>query len=313
MSRYCILPFACQFYTFVGCFFFQAEDGIRDGTVTGVQTCALPILGAHAYRHFKMVEGLHAVRIPPGMQVKQAIALYQRLPAVLYAEPNWIVEHQVTPNDPRLGELWGLHNIGQSGGVPNADIDAPGAWDMTTGSSDVVVTVIDTGIDYTHPDLAANMFRNTLDCNSNGIDDDGNGYIDDCFGVDTANKDSDPRDDNDHGSHVAGTIGAVGNNGLGVVGVNWAVRLMACKFLGADGTGTTTDAIECLEYVKLMKDRGVNVIATNNSWSGGAFSQALFDAIEAHRQRGILFIAAAGNTLPTGSNNDATPSYPAGY
>jgi subtilisin family serine protease len=274
------------------------------------QALAHSLVGAHAYRHFKMVEGLHAVRVPPGMQVKQAIALYQRLPAVLYAEPNWIVERQVTPNDPRLGELWGLHNTGQSGGLPNADIDAPGAWDMTTGSTDVVVTVIDTGIDYTHPDLAANMFRNTLDCNSNGIDDDGNGYIDDCFGIDTANKDSDPRDDNDHGSHVAGTIGAVGNNGLGVVGINWAVRLMACKFLDAAGTGTTADAIECLDYVKLMKDRGANVVATNNSWSGGPFSQALFDAIEAHRQRGILFIAAAGNNS---SNNDAAPSYPANY
>ena len=181
---------------------------------------------------------------------------------------------------------------------------------MTTGSKDVVVAVIDTGIDYTHPDLSANMFRNEPDCNSNGIDDDGNGQIDDCFGIDTANNDSDPMDDNHHGTHVAGTIGAVGNNGLGVVGVNWTVRLMACKFLSASGSGTTADAIDCLEYVKLMKDRGVNIVATNNSWGGGGFSQALFDAIEAHRARGILFIVAAGNEF---SNNDTTPSYPASY
>src|SRR5439155_6983308 len=146
--------------------------------------------------------------------------------------------------------------------------------------------------------------------NSNGIDDAGNGQIDDCFGIDTLNNASNPLDDNDHGSHVAGTIGAVGNNGVGVVGVNWTVRLMACKFLNASGSGPTSDAIDCLEYVKLMKDRGVNIIATNNSWGGVGFSQALLDAIEAHRQRGILFIAAAGNS---GLNNDFTPVYPANY
>src|SRR2546428_674714 len=139
------------------------------------------------------------------------------------------------------------------------------------------------GIDYTHPDLSANMFRNELDCDSNGIDDDGNGKVDDCFGIDTANNDSNPMDDANpgHGTHVSGTIGAVGNNAVGVVGVNWAVRLMACKFLGATGSGTTADAIDCLEYVKLMKDRGVNIVATSNSWGGGGFSQALFDAIAA--------------------------------
>ncbi len=268
------------------------------------------LVGAHTHKHFTLVEGLQAVRIPPGTHVKDAIKFYRRHPAVLYAEPNWIVRTQATPNDPRFGELWGLHNTGQSGGTPDADIDAPEAWDVTIGSSDVVVALIDTGIDYTHPDLAANMFRNTLDCNNNGIDDDGNGQIDDCFGIDTANKDSDPIDDNDHGTHVAGTIGAVGNNGVGVVGVNRTVRLMACKFLDSAGSGNVADAIDCLEYVKLMKDRGVNIVATNNSWGGGGFSQALFDAIEAHRRRGILFIAAAGNA---GSNNDATPFYPAGY
>src|SRR2546426_954281 len=268
------------------------------------------LVGAHAYKSFKLVEGLQAVRIPPGMHVKDAIEFYRRRPDVLYAEPNWIVDAQIIPDDPSFSSLWGLNNAGQSGGIPDADIDALEAWDITTGSSDVVVAVIDTGIDYTHPDLSANMFRNELDCNSNGIDDDGNGQIDDCFGIDTANNDSDPMDDAAHGSHVAGTIGAVGNNGVGVVGVAWTVRLMACKFLNAGGSGTTADAIDCLEYVKLMKDRGVNIVATNNSWGGGAFSQALFDAIEAHRQRGILFIAAAGNQA---SDNDATPFYPASY
>src|SRR5437016_4659724 len=235
------------------------------------QAFAHALVGAHAYKSFKIVEGLQAVRIPPGMHVKDAIEFYRRRPDVLYAEPNWIVDAQVVPNDPSFSSLWGLNNTGQSGGVVDADIDALEAWDITTGSSDVVVAVIDTGIDYNHQDLSANMFRNTLDCNSNGIDDDGNGHIDDCFGIDTLNNDSNPLDDNDHGSHVAGTIGAVGNNGVGVVGVNWTVRLMACKFLNASGSGPTSDAIDCLEYVKLMKDRGVNIIATNNSWGGVGF------------------------------------------
>src|SRR2546422_295586 len=272
------------------------------------------LVGAHAYKSFRIVEGLQAVRIPPGMRVKDAIEFYRRRPDVLYAEPNWIVDAQVVPSDPSFSSLWGLNNTGQNGGIPDADIDAPEAWDITTGSSDVVVAVIDTGIDYTHPDLSANMFRNELDCNSNGIDDDGNGLVDDCFGIDTANNDSNPMDDANpgHGSHVAGTIGAVGNNAVGVVGVNWAIRLMACKFLGSTGSGTTADAIDCLEYVKLMKDRGVNIVATSNSWGGGGFSQGLFDAIEAHPHRGILFIAAAGNANP-GSNNDTKPFYPAAY
>src|SRR2546430_5941224 len=272
------------------------------------------LVGAHAYKSFRIVEGLQAVRIPPGMRVKDAIEFYRRRPDVLYAEPNWIVDAQVVPSDPSFSSLWGLNNTGQNGGIPDADNDAPQAWDVTTGSSDVVVAVIGTRIAHTHPDLSANMFRNELDCNSNGIDDDGNGVVDDCFGIDTANNDSNPMDDANpgHGSHVAGTIGAVGNNAVGVVGVNWTVRLMACKFLSATGSGSTADAIDCLEYVKLMKDRGVNIVATSNSWGGGGFSQALFDAIEAHLHRGILFIAAAGNANP-GSNNDTKPFYPAAY
>ena len=282
----------------------------RSTALPGERAQAHALAGANVRKRFTIVEGLQVVRVPLGMTVKDAIAFYQRLPAVLYAEPNWIVERQVTPNDPRFGELWALNNSGQSGGVPDADIDVLEAWNLTTGSSAVVVAVIDSGVDWNHPDLSANMFRNAPDCNSNGVDDDGNGQVDDCFGIDTANNTSNPMDDNNHGTHVAGTIGAVGNDGVGVVGVNWTVRIMACKFLAATGSGTTADAIDCLEYVKLMKDRGIDVVATNNSWGGGGFSQSLFDAIEALLQRGILFVAAAGNN---GTNNDTTPFYPAGY
>ncbi|MGB7220414.1 MAG: S8 family serine peptidase, partial [Vicinamibacterales bacterium] len=214
------------------------------------------------------------------------------------------------PNDPQFGTLWGLRNTGQSGGTAGADIRATEAWNLTTGSSNVVVAVIDTGIDPFHQDLAANVFQNTADCNTNGVDDDGNGFVDDCNGIDTVNHDSYPFDDNGHGTHTAGTIGAVGNNSIGVVGVNWTVRLMACKFLDASGSGSSSNAIACLDYVALMKDRGVNIVASNNSWGGGGFSQALYDAIDAQRQRGILFIASAGN----GSlDSDRTPQYPAGF
>jgi subtilisin family serine protease len=267
-------------------------------------------VGAVDVKQLETVDGLYVIALPPAMSVASAAQLARQLEGVAYAEPNYIVTTQTVPNDPRFGELWNLHNTGQAGGTPGADIHAPEAWDLTTGSSTVVVALLDTGIDYNHQDLAANMFRNEADCNTNGIDDDGNGFIDDCYGIDTANHDSNPLDDNGHGTHTAGTIGAVGNNGVGVVGVNWTVRLMPCKFLKADGTGLTADAVTCLGYVAHMKDLGVNIVATNNSWGGGGFSQALYDAIDAQRQRGILFIAAAGNST---SDNDATPTYPASY
>jgi subtilisin family serine protease len=208
------------------------------------------------------------------------------------------------PNDPSFGSLWGLDKI-----------NAPGAWDITIGSGNLVVATLDTGVDYTHPDLSANIWRNTADCNTNGIDDDDNGYVDDCHGIDTANDDSDPRDDHTHGTHVAGTIGAVGNNGVGVVGVNWNVKIMACKFFDASGSATTEGAIECLEYVKMMKERGVNVVATSNSWGGGEFSQSLYEAVDVQRQNGILFIAGAGNGnfFGIGQNNDTVPFYPCSF
>jgi subtilisin family serine protease len=272
-------------------------------------------MGAHVLRTYSRIEGLQLVHIPPSMTVEDAIHKYEKNHDVLYVEPDYYVQAVSIPNDPNFGDLWGLNNTGQSGGTVDADIDAPEAWDYTTGSSSVVVAVIDSGVDYNHPDLAANIWSNPLDCNSNGVDDDGDGYVDDCHGIDTINNDSDPVDDNGHGTHVSGIIGAVGNNSVGVTGVNWNVSIMACKFLDASGSGAISGAIACLDYVATMKDQGVNLLATNNSWEGGSFSQAMLDAIEAQRQRGILFFVAAGNGGGDGigDNNDAIAHYPSNY
>lgn len=281
----------------------------KPGVSRPFEAYAHTAVGAKVLRRFRLVDGLQLVRIPAGMNFKEALETYRRNPDVLYAEPNYLLYADVNPNDTNFPDLWGLHNTGQAGGTPDADIDAPQAWDLTTGSSTVVVAVIDTGIDYTHPDLAANMLQLETNC-SDGVDNDGNGFVDDCFGIDTLNGDSDPMDDNEHGTHVAGTIGAVGNNNQGVVGVNWTVRLLACKFLGADGSGSTSGAIDCLDYLEMMKDRGVNLVATNNSWGGGGSSLALRDAIDSHRLDEILFIAAAGNES---TDNDLAPHFPSNY
>ena len=189
--------------------------------------------------------------------------------------------------------------------TPGADISATGAWDVFTGSSDVVIGVIDTGIDYLHPDLAANIWVNEGEIPDNGLDDDGNGYVDDVHGWDSGNDDGDPMDDHGHGTHVAGTIGAIGNNGTGVVGVSWNVRIAALKFLSSGGNGSTSDAIVCVEYATSMGFR-----VTNNSWGGTSYSQALRDAIESAGDAGGLFVASAGNSSV---NVDLHPHYPAAY
>src|SRR5574341_1550536 len=263
------------------------------GVPPHVEASAHAAVGASVVKAFSLVDNLQLVKLAPGMDVKRALQHYRQHPDVLYAEPNWIVEAvEMIPNDASFGDLWGLRNTGQLGGTLGADIEATNAWGVATGSSSVVVAVIDTGVDYTHPDLFPNMFQSG-DCNLNGIDDDG-----------------DPMDDNNHGTHVSGTIGAVGNNSQGVAGVNWHVGIMACKFLNASGSGSTAGAISCRDYVKTRKNKGVSIIATSNSWGGGGFSQGLLDAIEADRQLGILFIAAAGNS---NSNNDLGGFYPASY
>lgn len=263
--------------------------------------------GSEKIKDFPSLRIQH-IKLKKGLTVDQAIVLYQADNAVEYAEPNYEVKALNTPDDTYFDNLWGLHNTGQTGGTADADIDAPEAWDIATGSSDVVVAVIDTGVDYNHEDLSANVWINAAEIPGNGIDDDGNGYVDDVHGIDACNGDSDPIDDHGHGTHVAGTIGAVGNNGIGIAGVNWNVKILPCKFLNSSGSGTISGAIECLQYIKAKKDSGVNVIATNNSWGGGEYSQALYDAINAQRE--ILFIAAAGNAA---SDNDVIENVPSNY
>jgi subtilisin family serine protease len=224
-----------------------------------------------------------------------------------YVQPDYLLSASAVPNDRAYtdGTLWGLRNLGQFGGVGGADIDATHAWDITTGSTNVVVAVIDTGIRYTHQELAGQMWRNPGEIPGNGIDDDNDGYVDNVYGINAITGSGDPMDDAGHGSHVAGTIGAAANDGHEHVGIAWKVQLMACKFLGADGTGFTSDAIECINFAA---KKGAKIL--NNSWGGGPFDQALFDAISAARDKGVLFVAAAGNDA---SDNDISPAYPASY
>ncbi|MFO0422913.1 MAG: S8 family serine peptidase [Planctomycetia bacterium] len=262
------------------------------------------------WRATSLGEGFFSLSTP-GATAQDVAGWAGRAAGVSYVEPDFAIAPSALPNDPSFSRLWGLHNIGQSGGVADADIDAPEAWDRTRGSRNVVVAVIDTGIDYSHPDLAANVWTNPGEVAGDGIDNDRNGYIDDVRGWDFANNDADPMDDNGHGTHVSGTIGAVGDNGVGVAGVNWQVSIMGLKFLSGSGSGSTSGAIAAINYAtRMRRDFGINIVATNNSWGGGGFSAGLRDAIEAGGQAGILFVAAAGND---GRNNDATASYPASY
>ena len=262
--------------------------------------------GAQITREYQLVPGLCLVTLPAGQTVQQALLSYNATSGILYAEPNYLAHIDATiPNDPLFPELWGMRNTGQTGGTPGADIHATEAWDFTTGNRQVVVAVIDTGVDYTHPDLTNNIWTNLGEIPGNGVDDDGNGYVDDVHGYDFVNQDADPMDDNDHGTHCAGTIGGEGNNNIGVAGVCWQVRIMAVKCFNADGAGSVANEIISIQYATLM---GAQVM--NASWGQTGYSQALKDAIDAAGAGNIIFVAAAGNS---GTDNDIIPHYPSSY
>jgi thermitase len=266
---------------------------------------------------------LEVARVP-SRAVQQAVALLRQHPAVRYAEPNWIYRHQATSDESyyTTGLLWGMY--GDATNPANQFGSQAGeAWAAgNTGNASVAVGVIDEGIDFNHPDLAANIWTNLVEAaGAAGVDDDDNGYVDDLHGWDFSQNnnsiyDGAPGNDTDaHGTHVSGTIGGVGGNTQGVAGVNWNVTLISAKFLGPSG-GSLANAIKAIDYIIDLKTRhGLNIVATNNSWGGGGFSQGLLDAIVRGANAGILFIAAAGNgnVAGIGINNDSTPHYPSTY
>ncbi len=287
---------------------------------------------------YEILEGLRLAKVNPA-DTSNAIEALRARPDVLYAEPNYIRRAFVAPNDPRYPELWGLHNTGQRAtfggnpGFPGNDIRAEQAWAITTGSRNVVVGVIDTGIDINHEDLHDNIWTNPGEVPDNNTDDDGNGFVDDMHGWDFAHNDASVFDYTEptfppsnnyagdvdfHGTHVAGTIGATGNNGIGVAGVNWQVSLMSLKFLTDDGAGSSTDLLKAYAYAKAMRllwdssggTKGANIRVLNNSYGGDLFSQSEQDAILALSEAGILFVVSAGNE---GVTNDLFPAYPSNY
>ncbi len=277
---------------------------------------------ADAVRAERVVAGsadrkeVELVRIPAGKSRAQAERELEADPAVAYAEPNWNLTHQATSTDPYYtdGSLWGMYGDATTPANQYGS-QAGEAWATgSTGSESVYVGVIDEGIQLTHPDLDAQIWNNPFDP-ADGVDNDGNGYVDDVNGWDFAGLDNTIYDGgkrgntDDHGTHVAGTIGAEAD-GAGVVGVNWDVTMISGKFLGRRG-GSLTDAVKAVDYFTDLKTRhGLNIVATNNSWGGGGFSQTLLDAITRGARADILFVAAAGNS---GTNNDTTPSYPSNY
>jgi subtilisin family serine protease len=263
-------------------------------------------------------DGLQLIHLNRELSVEDAVRRAKEDPRVEYAEPDYFVYAMDTmPNDPFFTQMWGLSIAGCAicnPGQETPNIDATKAWDITTGSNDIVAVVLDTGVQLEHEDLSANAWVNPLEIPDNGVDDDGNGFVDDVNGwnfYDGDNRTFNPGSDISHGTHVAGSIGAAGNNGIGVTGVAWHVKIMSLKFLGgAQGKGSTSNAVKGINYAIDLRNRGINVRVINASWGGGSESQSLRQAIADANTAGILFVCAAGNN---GDNIDETPSFPAGY
>jgi len=287
------------------------SSSAKDSALKHVSGTVAEKILTHAMKHAGNKDGILLIKTPK--DVTNAVGLLKKLGSVEYAEPNYVYTIDAIANDTYYANssLWGMYSASTTP-TNQYGCGAAAAWSAVhTGSADIYVGIIDEGYMLTHEDLAANVGLNPGEIPNNGIDDDMNGYIDDVYGWDfTKNSGTifDPKSDA-HGTHVAGTIGAVGNNGKGVAGVCWNIRLLSGKFLGKRG-GTTANAVKAVDYFTGLKNAGVNIVATNNSWGGGGYSQSLYDAIARANNAGILFIAASGNE---GSNLDVKPSYPASY
>jgi subtilisin family serine protease len=292
----------------------QARGLVQGRAIEAIQTKAI---GQNA------LGLLERVALGRGVSVEQAIQRLQNRSGVAFAEPNWKLSATAVSNDPYYttsGRLWGMYGddagtaSGPTGTTNQFGSQAEKAWDAGfTGSKSVVVGIVDEGIDINHPDLQGNIWVNPFDKAGDGIDNDGNGYVDDVNGWDFVNNDNTVYDGgtgDNHGTHVAGTVGGVGGNGVGVAGVSWNVTMISTKFLGPNG-GYTSDVVRALDYLTDLKTRhGINVVASNNSWGGGGYSSALHSAIIRGAKAGILFVGAAGNNA---TNNDATANYPSNY
>ncbi|MDH5543311.1 MAG: S8 family serine peptidase, partial [Nitrospinota bacterium] len=278
-------------------------------------------------REMKKIDnfGLNRIMLKPGVSVEEAVESYKKLPGVAYAEPNYIYRSlAVTPSDTDFGIQWGLHNAGQvitqvydphtntmidGKGTADADIDATEAWDISTGSGEIIVAILDSGVSWNHPELIENIWQNPGET-ENGEDSDRNGYIDDVRGWDFIDTDNDPSDFNEHGTHIAGTLGATTNNGKGVAGVSWNVKIMPIRVLDTIGSGLTSSLVAAVNYAI---DHGAKII--NLSLGGPDMSQAFLDALERAQGAGILIVVACGNgdLDGIGDNNDIYPIYPASY
>jgi large repetitive protein len=273
---------------------------------------------AKRLEHFSKINA-DLIMVPNTRTLDKWISILRGSSKIQYVEKNYEVSinSATQPNDPYYPSQWALNNPGGNGAVADADIDAPEAWALYSPTSQVIVAVIDTGVEYTHPDLNGSIWINSAEdlnkdgkctkTDKNGKDEDANGYFDDCAGWDWANRDNDPLDDNGHGTHVSGVIAARSDNGFGIAGIvgQGSAKIMPLKFLRRNGSGYTSDAIKAIEY---SIQKGAKI--SNNSWGGGGYSQALSDAINLYQQAGGLFVVAAGND---GRNNDSIASYPASY
>ncbi len=250
-------------------------------------------VGSTVLKEYDEIKGLQLVKIPENISLSDALSKYRQNKNVIYAEPNYVYKKDTIPDDKDYNKLWGLEKI-----------KAPAAWDITTGSKDTVIAIIDSGINTLHPDLIDNIWINTGEIAGNGIDDDKNGYIDDTNGWNFLDNSSNVTDKNGHGTHVAGIIAATGNNSLGVTGIMWNAQIMVLKFLDEDGLGYIEDAVSAVIYASKM---GASIIS--NSWGGNAYSQALKDAIDASP---ALVVCASGNEF-IGLDNDVYRVYPASF